>query len=152
MKILKTIKKHIKLILLYNYPYIKTTNHAQVSYAQTRSAKGTNLQLLMLGRKHSHRNANGEIRDAFECKNCTQVRHNRCNTRTRPPPPSVLPRARICKPFKEPRNRFLAWRVSTTTQVVVWPVRLQYIGWRNRFLGSINDYKYVLSARAHPTN
>jgi hypothetical protein len=24
-------------------------------------------------------------------------------------------RARICKPFKEPRNRFLAWRANTTT-------------------------------------
>ncbi len=24
-------------------------------------------------------------------------------------------RARICKPFKEPRNRFPAWRVGTTT-------------------------------------
>ncbi len=24
-------------------------------------------------------------------------------------------RARICKPFKEPRNRFLAWRAGTTT-------------------------------------
>ncbi len=38
-----------------------------------------------------------------------------CCTRTR---------ARICKPFKEPRNRFPAWR--------------------NRFLGSLNVYKYGL--------
>jgi hypothetical protein len=28
-------------------------------------------------------------------------------------------RARICKPFKEPRNRFPAWRAGTTTLYVV---------------------------------
>ncbi len=27
----------------------------------------------------------------------------------------VLKRARICKPFKEPRNRFPAWRAGTTS-------------------------------------
>jgi hypothetical protein len=32
-------------------------------------------------------------------------------------PPPV--RARICKPFKEPRNRFSAWRAGTTTLFVV---------------------------------
>ncbi len=37
-------------------------------------------------------------------------------------------RARICKPCKEPRNRFPAWR--------------------NRFLGSINVYKYGLKEKA----
>jgi hypothetical protein len=36
----------------------------------------------------------------------------------------VTVRARICRPFKEPRNRFSAWR--------------------NRFLGSLNVYKYGL--------
>ncbi len=30
-----------------------------------------------------------------------------------------LARARICKPFNEPRNRFLAWRAGTTTLFVV---------------------------------
>ncbi len=29
------------------------------------------------------------------------------------------PRARICKPFKEPRNRFQAWRAHTTTLFIV---------------------------------
>ncbi len=28
-------------------------------------------------------------------------------------------RARICRPFKEPRNRFPAWRTGTTTLYVV---------------------------------
>jgi hypothetical protein len=28
-------------------------------------------------------------------------------------------RARICKPYKEPSNRFPAWRVGTTTLLVV---------------------------------
>jgi len=28
-------------------------------------------------------------------------------------------RARICRPFKEPRNRFPAWRSGTTTLFVV---------------------------------
>jgi hypothetical protein len=30
-----------------------------------------------------------------------------------------LYRARICRPFKEPRNRFPAWRACTTTLLVV---------------------------------
>jgi hypothetical protein len=51
--------------------------------------------------------------------------------------------ARICKPFKEARNRFLAWRVSTATQFVVWSARLHRLA--NRFLGAINVYKYGLS-------
>jgi hypothetical protein len=29
------------------------------------------------------------------------------------------PSARICKPFKEPRNRFQAWRARTTTLFIV---------------------------------
>ncbi len=60
--------------------------------------------------------------------------------------------ARVCifKPFKDPRNRFPAWRVDTTTLFVV-PVhqsaglhRLAESISRNRFLGSINVYKYGL--------
>ncbi len=56
--------------------------------------------------------------------------------------------ARICKPFKEPRNRFPAWRVGTTALFVV-PVcaRLHRLvestPWI-RFLGSLNVYKYGL--------
>ncbi len=30
-------------------------------------------------------------------------------------PPAYADRARIRKPFKEPRNRFSAWRADTTT-------------------------------------
>ncbi len=30
-------------------------------------------------------------------------------------PPAYVAWARICKPFKEPRNRFPAWRAGTTT-------------------------------------
>jgi hypothetical protein len=57
-------------------------------------------------------------------------------------------RARICKPFKEPRNRFSAWRAGTTTLFVVPACQATYriaesIPW-NRFLGSINVYKYGL--------
>jgi hypothetical protein len=62
-------------------------------------------------------------------------------------PEARMSRARICKPFKEPRNQFPAWRVGTTTLFVV-PAR--YIGWRNlfhRFLGSLNVYKYGLCSR-----
>ncbi len=32
-----------------------------------------------------------------------------------PPPPTYVARARICKPYKEPRNQFLVWLVGTTT-------------------------------------
>ncbi len=51
--------------------------------------------------------------------------------------------ARICKPFKEPRNRFPTCRAGTI------PLSCQtgppgYIGWRNRFLSSLNVYKYEL--------
>jgi hypothetical protein len=57
-------------------------------------------------------------------------------------------RARICKPFKEPRNRFPSWRPGTTTPFDVYrAARLhrleESISW-NRFLGSVNVYKYGL--------
>jgi hypothetical protein len=56
-------------------------------------------------------------------------------------------RARICKPFKEPRHRFPAWRAGTTTLYVV-PARhvhrqVESIP-RIRFLVSLNVYKYGL--------
>ncbi len=45
--------------------------------------------------------------------------------------------ARICKPFKEARNRFPAWRTGMTTQFVVPPARARIfkhsMGARNRF-------------------
>ncbi len=56
-------------------------------------------------------------------------------------------RARICKPFKEPRNRFPAWRADTTTLLSYRPVRPHRLAEsipRNRFLSSLNVYKYVL--------
>ncbi len=34
--------------------------------------------------------------------------------------PHIFYWARICKPFKEPRNRFPAWRADTTTLFVIW--------------------------------
>ncbi len=56
--------------------------------------------------------------------------------------------ARICKHFKEPRNRFPAWRACTTTPfVVLTRTRTGYKGWQipgNRFMGSLNVYKYGL--------
>ncbi len=56
--------------------------------------------------------------------------------------------ARICKPFKEPWNRFPAWRAGTTTLFdVPRAARLnrlaESIPW-NRFLGFLNVYKYGL--------
>ncbi len=53
---------------------------------------------------------------------------------------------RICKPFKEPRNRIPAWRVGTTIPYLTYrPARLNRLAkpihW-NGFLGSINVYKY----------
>jgi len=58
------------------------------------------------------------------------------------------PRARICKPFKEPRNQFLAWRASTATLFDVPALKdtyrlAEFIPW-NRFLGSLNVYKFGL--------
>jgi hypothetical protein len=48
-------------------------------------------------------------------------------------------RARICRPFKAPRNRFPAWRACTTTCTQPYlsyrPATLRYIGWRNRSIG-----------------
>jgi hypothetical protein len=51
-------------------------------------------------------------------------------------------RACICKPFKEPGNRFPARRAGTTALFVV-PVRQAILagGW-NRILGSLNVYKF----------
>ncbi len=58
----------------------------------------------------------------------------------------VLSWARICKPLKEPRNRFPACRACTTTVFDV--TARDYIGWRNRFLAidscSLNVYKFWL--------
>jgi hypothetical protein len=51
-------------------------------------------------------------------------------------------RARICRPFKEPRNRFPAWRTGTYRLARLH--RLAESIPRNRFLGSINVYKYGL--------
>jgi hypothetical protein len=52
-------------------------------------------------------------------------------------------RARICRPFKEPRNRFPALRAGNDNPICrAGPPG--YIGWRNRFLGAINVYKYGL--------
>jgi hypothetical protein len=57
-------------------------------------------------------------------------------------------RARICKPFKEIRNRFPAWQAGTTTLFDVPAAKLHWlvesIPW-NRILGSLNVYKYGLS-------
>ncbi len=59
-------------------------------------------------------------------------------------PPFTSPiRARICKPFKGPRNRFpcLAGRYTNPICRSRTP---GYTGWRNRFLASLNVYKYGL--------
>jgi hypothetical protein len=62
--------------------------------------------------------------------------------------------ARICKPFKEPRNRFPAWRDGTTTLFdIPIPARqatysrpTDSITW-NQFLGSVNVYNLGLYIR-----
>jgi hypothetical protein len=61
------------------------------------------------------------------------------------------PIAGICKPIKEPRNRFLAWRAGTTT---LFDVPTRYATWLaesipwNRFVGSLKVYKYELCTRS----
>ncbi len=60
---------------------------------------------------------------------------------------SSLLRARICRPVKEPRNRFPACRAGKTTLLSYRPARLHRLAEsipRNRFLGSRNVYKYGL--------
>jgi hypothetical protein len=52
--------------------------------------------------------------------------------------------ARICKPFKEPRNRFQPGGPVRTPYSSYRPAMLHTVGWRNRFLCSINVYKYGL--------
>ncbi len=56
-------------------------------------------------------------------------------------------RARICRSFKETRYRFSAWRAGTKPYLTYWPARLHRLAKsipRNRFLSSINFYKYRL--------
>jgi hypothetical protein len=56
-------------------------------------------------------------------------------------------RARICRSFKETRYRFSAWRAGTKPYLSYWPARQHRLAKsipRNRFLGSINVYKYGL--------
>ncbi len=60
---------------------------------------------------------------------------------------SLWTRARICRSFKETRYRFSSWRAGTKTYLSYWPARLHRLAKsipRNRFLGSINVYKYGL--------
>jgi hypothetical protein len=58
--------------------------------------------------------------------------------------------AQIWKPFKEPRNRFPACWAGTTTLLFDVPGPQDFIGWLaesipwNRFLGSLNVYKFRL--------
>jgi hypothetical protein len=57
------------------------------------------------------------------------------------------PRARICRSCKETRYRFSGWRAGTKPYLSYWPARLHWLAKsipRNRFLGSINVYKYGL--------
>ncbi len=57
-------------------------------------------------------------------------------------------RARICRPFKDTRNRFPAWQPYLSYR----PARLHWLpesNPRTRFLGSINVYKYVLWSVTH---
>jgi hypothetical protein len=67
----------------------------------------------------------------------------------RPSPcPDLLTRVRICKSFKEPRNRFPACWAGTTTHLsyrAAWLHRLGESIPRNRFLGLLNVSKYGLS-------
>ncbi len=59
----------------------------------------------------------------------------------------IDPWARICRSFKETRYRFSAWRAGTKPYLSYWPARLHRLAKsipRNRFLGSINVYKYGL--------
>ncbi len=66
-----------------------------------------------------------------------------------PLPSFLYTRARICRPFEEPRNRFPAWRAGSTALLFVRPARLHRLAElipQNRFQGSINVYKYGLCA------
>jgi hypothetical protein len=59
---------------------------------------------------------------------------------------------RICRPFKEFRNRFPAGRAGMTILLSDRPARQHRLAEsipRYRFLGSINDYKYVLTTLIH---
>ncbi len=61
-------------------------------------------------------------------------------------------RARICKPFKEPRNRFPAWRSGTTNRLSYRAARqhrlAKSIPW-NRFLASLKVYEFGLRKRKY---
>ncbi len=62
-------------------------------------------------------------------------------------------RAHICRPFKEPRNWFWAWRAGKRQPYLSYrPARLHRLAEsipRNRFLGFINLYKYGLWSAMH---
>ncbi len=67
-------------------------------------------------------------------------------------------RARIWRPFKEPRNQFPAWWAGTTTLFFVPARHAGYIGCRNLFLGvdswslyTFDVYKYGLRSRTGET-
>jgi hypothetical protein len=60
-------------------------------------------------------------------------------------------RARICRPFKEPKNRFQALRAVRQPYLSYRPDRLHRLAKsipQNRFLDSINVYKYGLRVGA----
>ncbi len=71
-------------------------------------------------------------------------------TRARICRPFKEPRARIWRSFKETRYRFSGWRAGTKPYLSYWPARQHRLAKsipRNRFLGSINVYKYGLRNR-----
>jgi hypothetical protein len=53
--------------------------------------------------------------------------------------------ARICKPFKEPRNRFQAWRAGTTTIFDVPALQATYVGWRKLDSRGPRQFFYTLT-------
>jgi hypothetical protein len=49
-----------------------------------------------------------------------------------------------CKPIMDPQISIKAWLAGTTILFVVPARQATYIGWQNRFLGSLNVYKHGL--------
>jgi hypothetical protein len=65
---------------------------------------------------------------------------------------STVFRACICKPFKDPRNRFSAWQAGTATLFVVLAHQATQaggIGSSESIPGLLNVYKYGLGTYQH---
>jgi len=84
------------------------------------------------------------IKNWTDCKTLNKMLELLLSHWRPPSPPLTQPWARICKPFKEPKNWFPTWWAGTKPYLLYRLARLHRLAdsiTRNRFLDSLNIWK-----------